>query len=160
MFTRDFWKAVRLLYVRELRCALRERSIVVGAILIPIFLYPGMLWVMFTGMTFVMGETEGFVSRVDVRGAKAVREPLRRRIGIEENLELSPEARSEDEARTRIRAGRLDALLELLPPSLAGEGLAGNFVARVTYDGSKERSTVAKERLTRCTTLPVFWLAS
>ena len=147
MFSRDFWRAVRLLYVRELRCALRERSIVVGAILIPIFLYPGMLWVMFTGMTFVMGETEGFVSRVEVRGAAAVREPLQGRIGVEEKLEVSAEAHSEDEARTRIRDGRLDALLELLPPSGAGEGLAGNFLARVTYDGSKERSTVARERL-------------
>jgi sodium transport system permease protein len=147
LLSRDFWKAVRLLYVRELRCALRERSIVVGAILIPIFLYPGLLWVMFTGMTFVMGETEGFVSRIGLRGPAAVREPLRRRIDVEEKLEVSAEALSEDEARTRIRGGRLDALLELLPPGVAGEGLTGNFVARVTYDGSKERSTVARDRL-------------
>ncbi len=55
---------VRLLYKRELRSALRERNIVVNSILLPVFLYPLLLWLTYTGITFVTGQNEGFVSRV------------------------------------------------------------------------------------------------
>jgi len=60
---------IRLLYLRELRSALRERAIVVNGILMPIFLYPVLLWVMFTGITFAQGLNEGFTSRLVVEGA-------------------------------------------------------------------------------------------
>ena len=65
------WSQIGILYRRELRSALRERTIVVNGILIPIFMYPIMLWAMFTGMTFVQGINEGFVSRVAVETAPA-----------------------------------------------------------------------------------------
>jgi len=45
-----------VLYQREIRSALRERSIVVNSFLIPLFMYPILLWVMFTGMTFIRGQ--------------------------------------------------------------------------------------------------------
>ncbi|HEV2211263.1 MAG TPA: ABC transporter permease [Verrucomicrobiae bacterium] len=58
------WREVRVLYWRELRTALREKSIVVNSILIPAFLYPFLLWIAFTGLLFVLGQTQGFVARV------------------------------------------------------------------------------------------------
>lgn len=58
------WDAVRVLYLRELRSAMRERTIVVNSILMPIFLYPVMLWVMFSAFSFIQGVNEGFTSRV------------------------------------------------------------------------------------------------
>jgi hypothetical protein len=62
------WADIQLLYVRELRSALRERNIVVNGILVPIFLYPLMLWLIYTGITFVGGQTEGFASRMVLQG--------------------------------------------------------------------------------------------
>jgi len=59
---------IRLLYAREIRSALRERNIVVNSILLPIFLYPLLLWLVYSGMTFVSGQTEGFKSRVTLKG--------------------------------------------------------------------------------------------
>ena len=54
---------VATLYWRELKVALRERNIVVNSLLIPALLYPSMLWATFTGLAFVMGETEAQRSR-------------------------------------------------------------------------------------------------
>ena len=62
------WTDIQLLYVRELRSALRERNIVINGILVPIFLYPLMLWLIYTGITFVSGQTEGFASRMVLKG--------------------------------------------------------------------------------------------
>ena len=57
---------VRLLYVHELRSALRERHIVVNSILVPIVLFPLTLWAVFSGMAFVRGRTDQMASRVAV----------------------------------------------------------------------------------------------
>lgn len=47
------WSEVGVLYRREWRSALREKSIVVNSILIPVLLYPFLLWAMLTGVTYV-----------------------------------------------------------------------------------------------------------
>ena len=71
------WRQVRILYLREMRAALREKTIVINSILIPLFLYPLILWAVFSGLVFVQGQTAGFVSRVRVpdwpRGHLALR---------------------------------------------------------------------------------------
>lgn len=53
----DF-RDVRILYVREIRSALHERNILFNAVLMPLFLYPLFLWLMYTGISFVMGQTD------------------------------------------------------------------------------------------------------
>src|SRR5262245_51348333 len=58
------WGQVRLLYARELRGALRERNIVVNSVLLPILLYPLILWGVFSAIMFVQGQTESFASRI------------------------------------------------------------------------------------------------
>src|SRR5204863_4037251 len=60
------WRQVRILYLREMRAALREKTIILNSILIPIFLYPFLMWAAFTGLTLVMGQSERFVSRIVV----------------------------------------------------------------------------------------------
>src|SRR4051794_2966311 len=49
---------IKILYVRELRSALRDRSIVTNSILLPIFLYPLIMWLLYTGLTFISGQNE------------------------------------------------------------------------------------------------------
>ena len=52
------WRQVGLLYRREIRAALREKSIVINSILIPAFLYPFLLWAVLNGILFATGQGE------------------------------------------------------------------------------------------------------
>ncbi|HEY5909443.1 MAG TPA: ABC transporter permease [Verrucomicrobiae bacterium] len=141
------WRQIGILYGRELRAALREKMIVINSILIPVFLYPFLLWVAFTGLMFVMGQTEGFTSRV------VVRQPPREHSGLSKRLETNPQiqllaTRAPVAAlREQIKEGSLDLLVEFLPPRQPGAALPGNFEVRLAFDQSKERSVEARGRV-------------
>ena len=137
-------RAIWLLYRREVLSALRERTIVVNSILVPIFLYPFLLWAMFTGITFVRGQTEGLASRVAVVAWPTGHEGLAGEFGDEDEFSLVEPLPADPDAA--IRAGTLDALVERRPAGTAD--LPDNFLMRVTYDESKERSALAKDRVT------------
>lgn len=136
---------VGVLYAREMRAALRERSIVVNSILIPIVLYPLLMWAMLTGVTLVQGQTEGFVSRVVLRTNGATAQALGRELRRDARFTIV--AAPGENATTAVRRGTVDAVVELDP----GEGNAalveGSLAARITFNGSRERSRTAKERL-------------
>lgn len=142
-----FWRQVRTLWVREVRAALREKTIVVNSLLMPVFLYPFLLWAMFTGMTFVMGQTEGFVSRVLVPEWPGGHPELRLALSQDDLLDLVEASALPGDPRQAIRDGKLEAVLELVPASEGPAALPGNLAARITYDKSKERSEAARERL-------------
>lgn len=112
------WTEIGILYRRELRSAFRERSIVVNGILLPIFLYPVLLWGMFTALTFVQGVNEGFTSRIAVDGPPppghqalldtlAAREDVEVVGGAEAGEDAPPPERWEE----ALAAGELDAIL-------------------------------------------------
>src|SRR5512147_2272642 len=82
------WGDIGLLYRRELRSALRERNIVVNSILLPVFLYPLLLWLTYSGITFVSGQTEGFTSRVMLQGLPGVHHALEETLRKDEQVEL------------------------------------------------------------------------
>src|SRR5436853_7871586 len=82
------WTHVGILYRREMRAAFRERTIVINSILIPIFLYPLLLWVAFTLMTYVLGQAEGARSRVAVRDWPKAHPGLRRALERDEQIQL------------------------------------------------------------------------
>src|SRR5215468_3737424 len=144
---RIFWGQVTILYAREMRAAFREKTIILNSILIPIFLYPFLMWAVFTGFTFAMGQTEGFGSRVLVTDWPANHPKLRLNLLRDEQIQLLEERISPGSATTRIKAGQLDAWLEFLPADTTNSALTGNFQARITYDQSKDRSAEAKNRL-------------
>jgi sodium transport system permease protein len=139
------WNDVGILYLREARAALRERTIVTNSILMPILLYPFMLWAMFTGITYVMGQTEAFVSRIALVGVPAEHAALANRFASDEKVELAKDITVAD-AAARVERGELDALVEVLPAEPDGAALPGNFRLRVTADTSKERSQKALDR--------------
>jgi sodium transport system permease protein len=153
------WGQVRILYLREMRVALRERSIVINSILIPVFLYPFILWVAFTGLMFVMGQTEGFVSRVGLTGWPKGHPGLRLLLQRDDHLQLvdlraagrvgqTPAAApSSSVAREQVLQGRLDAGLEFLAPRSNAAALPENFQARITFDQTSERSAAAQRRV-------------
>src|SRR5512136_2027134 len=102
---------IRILYFRELRSALRERNIVVNSILLPIFLYPVLLYLVYTGISFVGGQTEGFKSRIALINFPIEHPLLKTEIEQNKQIELRP---SKNPAAD-IREGNLDLEVEFLP---------------------------------------------
>jgi sodium transport system permease protein len=139
------WRHVSILYRREMRAAFREKTIVINSILIPIFLYPFLLWAGFTMMTFILGQTEGSRSRIVVRSLPNAHPGLRRSLELNGQVELIESQASRADLEKRIKDRQLDALVEFLPS--APELLTNNFQASVTFDQSKERSVEARERI-------------
>jgi sodium transport system permease protein len=141
------WSDVWVLYRREARAALRERTIVTNSILIPILLYPFILWAMFTGIMFVRGQTEGFVSRVAVLGTPPEHAAFVNRLGRDDKVELRKGAVEPARAEAEIAAGTLDALVEFRAAEASGAALAGNYRVVLTANTSKERSEAARDRI-------------
>ena len=141
------WREVRILYLRELRAALREKMIVTNSIVLPVVLYPFILWAMFTGIVFVQGQTEGFVSRVVIQGLPAAHAALGRQIERDDRFEFRKVSLTQTEAERQIREGDLDALVVFAPAPGEGEGLPDNFAATITCDAAKERSAGARDRV-------------
>lgn len=148
MSLRDVW----LWYRMEIRSALRERNIVINSLLLPLLLYPAMLWLMLSGFTFVQGQTQGLTSRVTIAGDAAAGEALAEHLRSLPKMEIVAGGADEATIDARIRAGELDALVVveavrepvLTKPSLLG---SARFVAH--YDASKDRSRLASDRLER-----------
>jgi sodium transport system permease protein len=135
------WGAVWVLYVREVRSAFRDRTIFVNGIVVPVVLYPFLLWVTLTGITFVRGQTSDLTARVAAFGLE--RHPaLRIELEAGSRLALVPFP-SAAAAAAGVKEGALDAALEILPPDRAG----GVLRARITWARSKERSAAARDRL-------------
>lgn len=140
-----FLRDLRVLYVRELRSALREKSIVVNGILLPIFMYPFLMWAMFTAFVFVEGQSEGFVSRVampDEAGFPALRAAL----GDRDDVRLET-AHSADSLDVLLSRGELDAIVRFSAPTGNGSLLEGNTSVQIFFDRAEERSQRAASRI-------------
>jgi sodium transport system permease protein len=140
------WREVGTLYAWEIRSALRERSIIVNSILIPIFLYPFLLWAAFTGITFVVGQTEGMASRVAIAGMPVGHADLEIALRKEPRVDIVSGVRDRAAADARIRGGDLDAFVEFA--AAPASPLEGNLTVRLAFDESKERSAGARDRVT------------
>ena len=139
----DVW----VLYLREIRSALRERTIVINSILIPILLYPFIMWAMFTGITFVQGQTEGAVSRVLVTGWPCGHAAMKHQIERDKRFQLVP-ATDPATAERRVRSGDLDAVAAFVEAAPGATTFPDNFQLQLTFNRSKERSAAARDRLT------------
>lgn len=141
------WRDTWLLYRAEVKAALRERTIVVNSILVPILLYPLIVFLTVTALTFVTARTEEFLTRIELRDLPAEHQALRDRFAEHEHVELVDPRPALEESQSALRQGKLDALVELLPPAPEAASLAGNFAARLTSDSAKDRSTAARRRV-------------
>jgi sodium transport system permease protein len=139
------WKDIRTLYVRELRSALRERGIVVNSIVIPIVLYPLLMWLIFTGVSYVSGQTAGLTSYVMLRNLPAEHQALRRELESEPGVDLEYSETPEAD----IRSGKLDIIIDFVQVQDAPPLAEGNIGAQVTYDASRDQSATARARAKR-----------
>ena len=141
------WNDVWILYRHELRSALRERTIVLNSILMPLFLYPVMLWVMFTGLMFVTGLADRATSRLAILDPPPAHSALTDTLQARNNIEIRGDVLGADSAVTLIETGELDALLEFLPPSAGADALDDNFRVVIRYDRAVDRSRRAMRRV-------------
>ena len=141
------WSDIWVLYRRELRSAFRDRTIVMNGILVPVFMYPIMMWVMMTGIMFVMGQMDRESSRLVILDPPAEHSALLDTLGAQTNLEIQEDVLSEDSAMVLLRAGDLDALVEFLPPTDEGSALEDNFQVLIRYDRAVGRSSQASARV-------------
>jgi sodium transport system permease protein len=136
------WADVRVLYLRELRSALRERSIVINSIIIPIVLYPLIIWIAYTGFSFVSGQLEVMASRVMLVEAPPAMAEFRKELESDKSIEWK-QSRNPDED---IRSGHLDLLIEFLASDREDPSPA-TYRVKLTYDQSRDQSAVARQRV-------------
>src|SRR5262245_47331499 len=132
---------IRVLYLREIRAALRDRTIVTNSILLPIFLYPLIIWLIFTGTTFISGQNEEMKSRIMLRNVPAAHGLLTRDFETDKSIVLV----NPDDPAAGLRDGTLDAIVEFLP-SNSGSSTSPNFSSRIQYDESRDASNRARSR--------------
>lgn len=138
------WREIVTIYRHELRCAFREKGVVIFSVLFPLFLFPFMMWVMISAMTLVEGQTENQQSRIAVNQWPTAHAGLAERFARDERLAIEVAA---NVSKQRIERGELDAIIEFEPASGAAQALSNNFQARILYNASKERSATANERI-------------
>ncbi len=136
---------IKTLWARELRAAMRERNLVIYCVLVPLALYPLMIWVFLTGMSFVEGQVDDKTSRVAVvaadeataaRIADAVRDG-------EDKVEVETATGEATSALQRLKADELDAVVIVE----SSGGASGNVAIALHYDGSDDLSDGARKRV-------------
>ncbi len=138
---------ILVIYAQELRSAVRERSIVLNSVLLPIFLYPVMFWLIITGVTFAEGLAEGARSRVTVVGLPEEHQEILDSLRATNVVEVVEAFGTRTESEARLARGELDVVAEFLPPAETILRLPGNFEVSLVYDRSLERSRRARQRV-------------
>ncbi len=140
---RQIW----VLFTHEVRCALRERNIVIYSIVLPLVLYPAQLWIGFAGVSFVQGQSARMTSRVAVLAPPPTHSELLDSLKANDRIQVIEPTEDREELITRISVGDLDALLEFTPPGQDGLALDGNFGVMVSFNAARDRSASARARL-------------
>ena len=139
------WKDIRTLYLRELRSALRERGIVVYSIIIPVVLYPLLMWLVYTAFSYANGQAAELKSHVMVRNLPVAHLALRRALQEDRTIDVDfSETPQED-----IKKGNLDLIIDFVQVQDAPTLAEGNFGIRLTYDASRDESATARARVKR-----------
>lgn len=118
-----------LLYLRELRSTLRERNVLLYVIVVPLLLYPFLIWLAMSGVSVVMGEEERTPLRVVITPAEPslARALEKHRITVVQ----SPDPESD------LRHGVVDAVIRV----------ENNRQVHLLYDGRYRLSKQAQQKL-------------
>jgi sodium transport system permease protein len=146
MDLRQIWT----LYVHEVRSALRERSIVAVSIIIPLVMYPALLWAGFAAVSFVQGQTERLTSRIAVHGLPEVHRSLLDSLEANGSVTVVEWEGDVREGRRQVQTGHLDVFVEFREnPVGEGElpGLEENFRVVMAYNAARDRSRGARARV-------------
>jgi sodium transport system permease protein len=139
------WKDIGTLYLRELRSALRERGIVVYSIIIPVVLYPLLVWLIYTAFSYANGQSAEARSRITLRNLPITHLALRRAMQADPAIELKYSDMPEED----LRKGEIDLIIDFVQVQDAPPIAEGNVGARMTYDASRDPSATARARAKR-----------
>ncbi|MEM1182646.1 MAG: ABC transporter permease subunit [Acidobacteriota bacterium] len=135
---------IRLLYIRELRAALRERGIVINSLLVPLLLYPVMIWVIFSGIAFIKGSEERLPSRMLLDGVPAAHGDLTDLFGADDRVDLVAQVPGGAGPEQAVRDGDLDLWAQF--SAVPTDGGPVNFTVDVVHNSSMDRSDRALRR--------------
>lgn len=108
------WHDIRVLYGRELRSAFRESNVVLYSVIVPLLLYPLMVWLMISAITFVSGQQEKGVSRIFLTTPPPPpHTELLTLLEESEKIELVKKLPGEPEES--LRRGQVDLVVEFQP---------------------------------------------
>jgi sodium transport system permease protein len=139
------WKDIRTLYLRELRSALRERGIVVYSIIIPVVLYPLLIWLIYTAFTYANGQAAEMKSHIMLRNLPVTHLDLRSALRAERMIQIEYSENPDND----IRTGKLDLVVDFVQVQDAPPLAEGNVGVHLTYDASRDESATARARVKR-----------
>lgn len=129
MQLRPLW----LLYQREMRSTLRERNVILYVVLVPLLLYPFLLWLAMSAASILSAEEERAPVRVALISDQAHRPANLLRALESQRVTL---VQTQD-APADLRRGVIDAILEM----------ESERQVRLVYDGRFRQSLRAQQRL-------------
>lgn len=138
---------VLTIYAHEIRSAFRERNIVIYSIVLPLVMYPVLLWAIFAGIQFVQGQTDRLESRVALIGLPEEHGALADSLENEDGIEVVPWDDTRDAALSAIGEGDLDVLVEFAEPDSNGVALPDNFTVLLHFNEARDRSSGARTRV-------------
>jgi sodium transport system permease protein len=159
-----------ILYRHELRSSLRAKNIVVSSILIPLVMYPLLMWAIFAGVTLVQGQQEGQEVRLAVVGDAGAPE-LMEALGALDRVRLlaidPDDAPAAAQARTDLLEGRLDGILSFVgtgSPEIRleiheGRSRSRQAEVRIAAVLSEERARIVADARTELGIDPARWEA-
>lgn len=123
------WGTLWMLYLREMRSTLRERNVLLYVVIVPLLLYPFLLWLAMTAASVLSAEEE----RTPVRIVILPPQPALAR-ALEKHKVTVVET---PDANEDLRRGIVDAIVELKTSD----------TVRLIYDGRYRQSRRAQQRL-------------
>ena len=139
------WKDIRTLYLRELRSAFRERGIVVYSIIVPVVLYPLLMWLVYTAFSYASGQAEEMQSHIVLRNLPVSHLELRRAIQADRTIDIE----FSDNPERDLKNGTLDLIVDFVQVQDAPPLAEGNPGIHLTYDASRDESATARARVKR-----------
>lgn len=143
---RNQFREIWLLYTRELRSAFRERNVVIYSVVLPIVLYPGILWIVFSAVTFVEGQADAAMVRVAILELGDEHRALGTLFASRADVETVDGLGTRDLAAAALDRGDVDVVLDL-DPDPAPDGPDSAVFGVVYFDGARERSRNARLRI-------------
>ena len=126
------WTDIQFLYLHELRCAFRERNVLLYVVVIPALLYPLLVWLTMTSLSFIIGQSERTAMRIVVS-------------------HLPPQyADFESDLKKEFPLTEVTLSSENVPSLTRNFDIAVEFSeqgCKLRYDSARYRSAGAKERL-------------
>ena len=119
---------------------LRERNIVINSILLPILLYPALLWRGYSGISFVAGQSERLTARVMLADLPAEHQAFQTFLLDQTSVEILSFYFLGDSLRRK----NLDVAIEFIQspdtPVTDLRNLVDDVRIRLRYDGPRNRS--------------------